>query len=477
MSRLYTYLPKDNTALTEGLLSTALSPKGFEKYRGRTGKYTKEDVLKALDSWEPEWTRSKAISALTQPIPPDAAEDFLNFAKDRKLYSFDTKDLIKAKILAHIRRARKGGGTDPVDDVKYERLNWHRKKKHLLFQGVPHYFIETKDGKVPPEFVRQEKKAQVWGYFPPAHSPSEAKAWHEATVPVVSKAVDAAGQAVADMSAGVNRLSEKLPAVRRAVTPWLYNNQTVKAVAPVADYALAKGQEGLASLTTRAQEARDRAWSQPGLGGWLKGEFYSGLSSLGSYAQPLLGGTRQFLATHLSDGGRNYTPRPNTEKMFSRDARRRLGQALYSSGGRNITSSFAYAGLPHALTTPYEFEALAPTGSMNTNGRNLTDVADMNINYQAGNAPYTETQINSWARAMLGAANTVGNTFAALAGSSDDPDAGKIHTKIPLNSLPGYSDLEQHRANLESLEKSRKDLEDFSTWYQNLPTAQIQTQR
>lgn len=157
MSRLYTYLPKDNTALTDGLLSTALAPQGFEKYRGRTGKYTKEDVLNVLDSWEPEWTRSKAISALTQPIPSDAAEDFLNFAKDRKLYSFDTKDLIKAKILAHIRRARKGGGTDPVDDIKNDRLNWHRKKKHFLFQGVPHYFVETTGGKIPSYLIKQEK--------------------------------------------------------------------------------------------------------------------------------------------------------------------------------------------------------------------------------------------------------------------------------------------------------------------------------
>lgn len=161
MSRLYTYLPKDNTALTEGLLSTALTDKGFEKYRGRTGKHTKEDVLKVLDSWEPEWTRSKAISALTEPIPSDAADDFLEFARNRKLYSFSIKDLIKAKILAHLRRARKGGGTDPVDDVKKERLNWHRKKKHLLFQGVPHYFVETTGGRIPPEFVREEKKASA----------------------------------------------------------------------------------------------------------------------------------------------------------------------------------------------------------------------------------------------------------------------------------------------------------------------------
>lgn len=157
--KLYTYLPKENTALSEGLLSTVLSDNGFEKYRGRTGKYSKEDVLKVLDSWEPEWTRSKAISALTEPIPEDAAEDFLEFARNRRLYSFDTKDLIKAKILAHIRRARKGGGTDPVDEPSKERPNWHRKKKHLLFQGVPHYFVETTGGKIPPEFVTEEKRA------------------------------------------------------------------------------------------------------------------------------------------------------------------------------------------------------------------------------------------------------------------------------------------------------------------------------
>lgn len=161
MSRLYTYLPKDNTALTEGLLSTALSDKGFEKYRGRTGKYKKEDVLKVLDSWEPGWTRSKAISALTEPIPPDAAEDFLEFARNRKLYSFSVKDLIKAKILAHLRRTRKGGGTDPIDGAKEEKIDWNRKKKHLLFQGIPHYMVETTGGRIPPELITEEKKAEM----------------------------------------------------------------------------------------------------------------------------------------------------------------------------------------------------------------------------------------------------------------------------------------------------------------------------
>jgi len=159
--RLYTYLPKDNTALTDGLLSTALAPSWFEKYRGRTGKHSKADVLRVLDSWEPEWTRSKALSALTEPIPQDAGSDFAEFARSHRLYSFDLKDLVRAKLLAHLRRARKGGGTDPVDTVRKERPNWHRKRKHLLFQGVPHYFVETTGGWVPPEFVREEKQASA----------------------------------------------------------------------------------------------------------------------------------------------------------------------------------------------------------------------------------------------------------------------------------------------------------------------------
>jgi hypothetical protein len=179
------------------------------------------------------------------------------------------------------------------------------------------------------------------------------------------------------------------------------------------------------------------------------------------------------LATHLSDGGKNYRPLPNTEKMFSRDARRELGMALRRSGGNGIVSSVAYDGLYNALTTPSRFEALAPTGSMTTDGKNLTDVADMNINYQAGNAPYTETQINPWARAMLGTANTVGNTFAAVAGSSDDPDAGKIHTMIPFSSLPGLN--HNQTGSQQRISNSLKDMRTFSDWANRQPAARINT--
>lgn len=154
--RLYTYLPKDNTAATDGLLSTALSDKGFEKYRNRTGKYKKEDVLKVLDSWEPDWTRSKAVSALSQPIPEDAAPQFREFADSRALYSFDIKDLIKARILAHIRRTRRGTGTMEVSEPSKDDIDWHKSPGKLLFSRIPHYMVETMDGRIPSKLIRRE---------------------------------------------------------------------------------------------------------------------------------------------------------------------------------------------------------------------------------------------------------------------------------------------------------------------------------
>ena len=160
--RLYTYLPKDNTAPKDGILSTVLTDNGFKHYRTRTGKYKKEDVLKVLDSWEPDWTRSKAISALAMPIPEDAAPDLREFADTKELYSFDLKDLIKAGILVHLRHTKKKRGTYPVEGIdENDKYNWKRKPFPLRFKGIPHYMVETKDGKIPPELIRHEKKAST----------------------------------------------------------------------------------------------------------------------------------------------------------------------------------------------------------------------------------------------------------------------------------------------------------------------------
>ena len=156
--RLYTYLPKENTVDTDGILATALTDDGWKKYQGRTKMKNKDAVLRILDAIEPGWKRSMAISALEQPIPEDAAEDLVQFAKGNRLYSFDLNDLINAGLVKHIREVNKKH-TQEVPGITKHNIDWKRKPGKLLFTGIPHYMIETKDGKIPPELVRVEKAA------------------------------------------------------------------------------------------------------------------------------------------------------------------------------------------------------------------------------------------------------------------------------------------------------------------------------
>lgn len=156
-TRLYTYLPKENTVDTAGILATALTEDGWKKYQGRTKMKNKDAVLRILDAMEPDWKRSMSISALEQPIPEDAAEDLVQFAKDSRLYSFDLNDLIKARLVKHIRETNDKKGTHEVYGVKKHDIDWNRKPGKLLFSGIPHYMIETEGGKIPYEFVRLEQ--------------------------------------------------------------------------------------------------------------------------------------------------------------------------------------------------------------------------------------------------------------------------------------------------------------------------------
>ena len=54
---LYTYLPKQNTAQTQGILSTQLSPNGWQKYKKRSGLNTKQRFIKL-------WNKIKADSQI-----------------------------------------------------------------------------------------------------------------------------------------------------------------------------------------------------------------------------------------------------------------------------------------------------------------------------------------------------------------------------------------------------------------------------
>lgn len=171
--RLYTYLPKDNTADVDGILSTLLSPDGWEKYKERTGKTTKEEVLKELDSLDPGFTRSKAISMFSEPIPDNADEEMVAFARKNRLYSILLKELKDNGTIVQIRASnRNKKGTHAVKTPGTRPIDWGKKKPgRFLFSDVPHYLVETRDGKIPPEFIREEtekRAAEVKPYEDPA---------------------------------------------------------------------------------------------------------------------------------------------------------------------------------------------------------------------------------------------------------------------------------------------------------------------
>lgn len=159
MKHLYTYLPKDNTAETEGILSTRLAPAGWEKYIDRSGKHTKEEVLEWLDSLAPGFERSNAISVFTEPIP-DNAHPLLKAFRDRKeLYAIpEYKELVRLSLAKAIRRANIGNrrGTTAIKYPRYRKMDWeHIMPGKYLFSNAPHYLVELSEGRVPSEYVEK----------------------------------------------------------------------------------------------------------------------------------------------------------------------------------------------------------------------------------------------------------------------------------------------------------------------------------
>lgn len=158
MKHLYTYLPVDNTADTEGILSTRLAPKGWEKYIERSGKHTKEEVLEWLDQLSPGFKRSNAISVFTEPIPDNAHPDMVAFRDAKALYAIpEYKELVRLGVANAIRRIRTGNrrGTDPTSRPNYKSMDWeHIKPGKFLFSNARHYLVELNNGKVPAKYVK-----------------------------------------------------------------------------------------------------------------------------------------------------------------------------------------------------------------------------------------------------------------------------------------------------------------------------------
>lgn len=156
MKHLYTYLPKDNTAANEGVLSTALAPAGWEKYTARSGKTTKEDVLQWLDNLDPGFRRSQAISVFTSPISDEAHPDIKDFRDSKELMVLPPyNDLKRLGIVDAIVRANRGRrGTTRVKYPQYRDIDWASiKPGRFLLSNAPHYLISTTEGRIPPDMI------------------------------------------------------------------------------------------------------------------------------------------------------------------------------------------------------------------------------------------------------------------------------------------------------------------------------------
>ena len=153
---LYTYVPKDNTLQTDGLFGPAGDSEEnlVRRYGERIGKYTKEDVLKWLDSTAPG--RSRTISVLTEPIPDTAPEDIRAWRDSRVQVTLPSY----AKLLAagliepglYLSNAD-GAGLETRKRMRYKPINWDVAETRPAFKQVPHYFLITKDGHIPYEYL------------------------------------------------------------------------------------------------------------------------------------------------------------------------------------------------------------------------------------------------------------------------------------------------------------------------------------
>ena len=153
---LYTYVPKNNTVATDGLLSTALARKGWEKYIQRSGKTNKKDVLEWLDLLSPGFSRSNAVTVMSEPIPSHAHKDMQEFMESKDLYRLPPyAELKKLGLVKAIRAINVGGkGTHEVSDIGNKKIVWDNKKPgKFLFSNVPHYLVETADGRIPAEHL------------------------------------------------------------------------------------------------------------------------------------------------------------------------------------------------------------------------------------------------------------------------------------------------------------------------------------
>jgi len=172
---------------------------------------------------------------------------------------------------------------------------------------------------------------------------------------------------------------------------------------------------------------------------------------------PALVGARATIANVTSGGGKYYQPEVRDEKHFSRAALRELGKSVEGMHGRT-------AGRADGADNAAQFNLTQTIGGFTVKDGTVTDKFDINGRYKG--VPQVMTDV---ARVVLG--------------REEDPDAGKVRTRIPLTALgldPAKIKAEQDRrdaARREQHERLFREFERYNREIERLPAAQIRTQQ
>lgn len=125
--------------------------------------------------------------------------------------------------------------------------------------------------------------------------------------------------------------------------------------------------------------------------------------------QPALVGTRAAIANATSGGGKYYQPEVRDERYFSKTALRELGKSVKGMHGRT-------AGRADGMDNAAQFNLTQTLGGFTVKDGAVTDKFDINKKY-----PGVPDWMTKTARTVLGA--------------EEDPDAGKVKTRVPLTAL------------------------------------------
>ena len=176
MTKLYHYITKGNTALTEGILSFAKNPQAdLHYYYKRTGGQTTHDgIVKWMESCFEG--RSRAIRGFSEPIQwTDKSLSLKDFIDNADMYSIDLEALDKDGLLEavyispsvmDVPTMKELWSSDELliklydyKDISTRPIDWSVCNDELgrRFAYVPYYIIVIKGGVIPPKYIKKEK--------------------------------------------------------------------------------------------------------------------------------------------------------------------------------------------------------------------------------------------------------------------------------------------------------------------------------